>query len=124
MNRVTKQYISEVKSLFPIMGKAEKDYINSLSANINDYSSEENIKTIQELYDYYGSPNDIVNTYFSISDTSEIIKRIQLCKWIRRGIIIFLIIVILSFGTWGAITYYTYQTFLKEQAVFTNTTVE
>lgn len=124
MNRVTKQYISEVKSLFPIMGKAERDYIHSLSANINDYASEENMNTIQKLYDHYGSPNDIVNTYFSISDTSEIIKRIQLSKWIKRAIILLLIIVVLSFGLWWTITYRTYQTFKKEQAVFTDTVVE
>lgn len=124
MNKLTKQYIANVKSLFPIMGKGEKDYIHSLSINIDDYCLEENVQTIQELYDHYGLPNDIVNTYFAMSDTSTIIKKIQLCKWVKRTSVILVIIVALSLGLKGYIAYNTYQTFLEEQAVFIDTTIE
>lgn len=106
------------------MGKAEKTYINSLVVDIEDYSLEENINTIQELYNHYGAPNTVVNTYFSMVDTSEIIKKIQLCKWVKRGIIVFLIIVACASLFWGVITYLEYQVLLEEQAVFIDTIIE
>lgn len=124
MNKLSKQYIANVKSLFPIMGKTEKDYIHSLSVDVEEYCSEENVQTIQELYEHYGLPNDVVNTYFSISDTQTIIKKIQTSKWIKRISVMIIIIVALAFGLWGAIQYNTYRIFEKEQAAFTDTIIE
>ena len=84
MNKLCQQYISNVKSLFPIMGKAEKKYVHSLATDVNDYCSEESIETIDELYENYGAPSDIVNNYFSASDTTEIIKRIKISIFFNK----------------------------------------
>ena len=49
MNKICKQYISEVKSFFPIMGKSEKRYVTKLKANIESYCEDEEITTKEEL---------------------------------------------------------------------------
>ena len=54
MNKICKQYISEVKSFFPIMGKSEKRYVTKLKANIESYCEDEEITTKEELYEKYG----------------------------------------------------------------------
>lgn len=124
MNNLCKQYTSSVKELFPIMGKAEKRYILSLKEDINAYCEEENIETLDKLYEKYGSPNNIVNSYFSVSDTTEIIKRIRISKWIKCAIVILLVIIMLGTLIWGIKTYNTFQTFKQEQAIFTDTIIE
>lgn len=124
MDKICRQYISNVRSLFPIMGKAEKRYIRSLAVDVNDYCSEENIVTIGTLYERYGSPSDIVNTYYSISNTEKLIKQIKTCKWIKRTILLLLLIATTSVTIWCAYTYDTWQSFKREEAVFTETVIE
>lgn len=124
MNKLCQQYISNVKSLFPIMGKDEKKYVHSLATDVNDYCSEESIETIDELYENYGAPSDIVNNYFSASDTTEIIKRIKISRYVKKAITALLLIAVITAAIWGFTTYSTYQTFMKEQAVFTDTIIE
>ncbi len=78
MNKICKQYISEVKSFFPIMGKSEKRYVTKLKANIESYCEDEEITTKEELYEKYGLPNNVVNDYFSAADTEYIVKKSKL----------------------------------------------
>ena len=37
MNSLCKQYISEVKLLLPAIGKSEKNYLASLTSNLEDF---------------------------------------------------------------------------------------
>ena len=105
------------------MGKAEKRSIRSLAVDVNDYCSEENIVTIGTLYERYGSPSDIVNTYYSISNTEKRIKQIKTCKWIKRTILLLLLIAATA-AIWCAYTYDTWQSFKREESVFTETVIE
>lgn len=124
MNKLCRQYMSDVKALFPIIGKSEKKFINSLSINIDEYCVEENINSIETLYEKYGTPYDIINNYFSTSDTSEIIKKIKITQFVKRTLIALLIIILLVVTIWGINCYNTYQTFINEQAIFTDTTID
>ena len=37
MNRLCKQYISQVKLLLPTIGKSEKNYLTTLTSNLEDF---------------------------------------------------------------------------------------
>ncbi|MCR5793675.1 MAG: hypothetical protein K6G65_10945 [Lachnospiraceae bacterium] len=74
------------------MGKKEKAYICSLIEDVNTYCDEENISDIEHLYKIYGTPSEVVTTYYSMSDTSELIKKIQVFKWIQRSFALLLVI--------------------------------
>lgn len=88
MNKLCEQYIRNIKSLFPIMGKSEKKYIQQLIPEILDCIETGNITSIEALYDAFGAPHDIINNYFSLADMDTLVDRIRLNKWIKRGIII------------------------------------
>lgn len=123
MNKLCRQYISNVKLLFPIIGKAEKEYINSLASDIEDYCIEENINTIDKLYERYGTPDNVINTYFSVLNTDEVIERIKIAKRLKQAVFLFLLIVVAAVIIRGINIYDTYQIFMQEQAVFTDSNI-
>lgn len=124
MNKICKQYISEVKTLFPIMGKSEKRYIAKLKANIESYCEETDITTKKELYEKYGLPNNVVNDYFSAADTEYIVKKIKTSKYIKAFISVILIILIIVTSVFCTFWYQNHQMFLREEAVIHEDIIE
>lgn len=87
MNKICKEYISEVKALFPIKSRQEKEYLRKLSQDIEDYCSETQNCTKKDLYANYGLPCEVVSNYISSADTDYIIKRIRTTKAIKLSLI-------------------------------------
>ena len=77
MNKLCKKYIKEVKLLFPIMGKNEKIYIKRLQASVEDCMEESHSTSLQELYETFGSPKDVLTSYLASVDTDDISKLIK-----------------------------------------------
>ena len=89
MTKLCQQYLSDVKTFFPIMGKPERAYLTKLTATIEDYCIEEKVTTVEQIYDGFGHPSEVASTYLTSVDTSYLIKRIRLTKWIKRGMVAF-----------------------------------
>lgn len=51
--RVYKEYIKEIKIIFPVKGKQERKYIKNLSNDVADFCENENIESKEELYDSF-----------------------------------------------------------------------
>lgn len=117
MAKPGKRYLSDVKAFFPMIGKAERAYLAKLSEQIDDYCIEKNVTMIEEIYDGFGHPSEVATTYFTSIDTSNFFKRIQLTKWVKRGIIALLLTALVAVSIYGIKTYYAYQVF-KQDAVF------
>ena len=118
MNKLCRQYRSDIKSFFPIMGNPEKKYLFKLMRSVEDYCDEEHVTTIEELYTGFGSPRDVVSTYLENADASFITKRIRVTKWVKRGIFTFLTIALIGVSIFGIVTYNQYITFMQEQINF------
>lgn len=123
MTKLCQQYLSDIKSLFPIMGKPEKKYLTKLSHSIDDFCLEENVTTLDDIYKDFGHPGEIVNTYLTSVDTSDIIKRIRYAKWLKRGIIAVLIISLIGVSIYGITTYKAYKILEQEQIYFDETEI-
>lgn len=120
MNKICKQYISEVKTFFPIIGKDERDYISKLKTNVDDFCDEVDIYTKDDLYKQYGLPNDIVNDYYSTIETEKIIKRIRLSKHIKRSIVVLLVLAVITTSFYYISLYKAYDVFANEKIVTHN----
>lgn len=118
MTKLCQQYLSDVKTLLPIMGKTEKKYLIKLSQSLEDYCAEETVTTIEELYDGFGQPAEVVNTYITSMDTSYLIKRIRFAGWVKRGIIALLLISLVGVTIYGIKTYKAYKQFEREEIFF------
>ena len=117
-NNLCHQYIKNVKSLFPIIGKEEKKYIKQLSVEVEDCFANENFNNLDELNNKFGFPSDVVNNYFHLFDTNKLIKRIQISKWIKYTLVTLLIIALICSFIWGYTTYHDYKIFSEEQSFY------
>ena len=124
MNRLCKQYISQVKLLLPTIGKSEKNYLTTLTSNLEDFCEDTSPQTMDDLYKEFGSPVDTVNSYISTLPTETLIKRIRTSKYIRC-LIVALIIMFACITSIFAITYYQSSQVFKQEAVyFTDTDIK
>ncbi len=124
MNRLCKQYISQVKLLLPTIGKSEKNYLATLTSNLEDFCEDTSPQTMDDLYKEFGSPVDTVNSYISTLPTETLIKRIRTSKYIRC-LIVALIIMFACITSIFAITYYqSFQVFKQEAVYFTDTDIK
>ena len=124
MNRLCKQYISQVKLLLPTIGKSEKNYLTTLTSNLEDFCEDTSPQTMDDLYKEFGSPVDTVNSYISTLPTETLIKRIRTSKYIRC-LIVALIIMFACITSIFAITYYqSFQVFKPEAVYFTDTDIK
>ena len=115
MSKLKQRYLKEVKSFFPIMGKPERRHLKKLSEQINDYCLEKEVFSI--------NPSEISNTYFSNIDINDFVKRIQLSKWLKRGIAIFLLIALIAVTVYSIDSYCTYKVFERESIYFEETEI-
>ena len=124
MNRLCKQYISQVKLLLPTIGKSEKNYLTTLTSNLEDFCEDTSPQTMDDLYKEFGSPVDTVNSYISTLPTETLIKQIRTSKYIRC-LIVALIIMFACITSIFAITYYqSFQVFKQEAVYFTDTDIK
>ncbi len=98
MNKYIKQYCKHVETLFPVIKKEERLYLNKLENQLEDFCDEHPIHSLNQLYDEYGVPSNIVNDYYSSLDTDRVIERIKQAK-IARVIILFMLILTLLAST-------------------------
>lgn len=123
MAKLSRRYLSDVKSFFPVTGKPERTYFTKLTEQIDDYCIEKNVTTIEEIYDGFGHPSEVASTYFTSIDTPDLMKRIQLAKWVKRGIAALLFIALTAVSIYGIKTYYAYQVFKQEEFHFEETEI-
>lgn len=92
MNKICKEYVSEIKALFPIKRKPEREYIKKVMVDIENFCEESEVTTKQELYESYGKPNDVVNNYLATVDTEYIAKQISTSRFIRIAVAVLLVL--------------------------------
>lgn len=123
MTKLCQQYLSQVKIFFPTIGKPERKYLAKLAEMVEDFCAEESITTIEEIYNGYGHPSEVANTYFTRIDTSSLMKRIRFTKWIKRSIIALLLIALIGVSIYGITTYKAYKILEHDQIYFEETEI-
>ena len=124
MSKLCKTYIKKIKTLFPIMGKSERNFIKPLKTNVDDFLVDNPNSNLEDLYKEFGKPEDVVNSYYLSTDTNNIIKRIKVSKYIKT-LVIALIICLLSLT---ALHFYIlseeHRVFMEEQIYSEETVIE
>ena len=124
MNKLCKIYIRRTKALFPLMGKSERKYIKILKTNINDYLADMPNSTINDLYKEFGSPKDIINSYYSTIDIDNIIKRIRISKYVKMLIILLAICIFSLSALRFYMRYEAHKVFMEERIYSQETIIE
>lgn len=103
--RVYKEYIKEIKIIFPVKGKQERKYIKNLSNDVADFCENENIESKEELYDSYGTPIEVVSHYFSAKEVPYVVNKIRISKYIKTILIAILTLAFISTLTYCIFLY-------------------
>lgn len=123
-DKIYKEYIKEIKTIFPVRGKPEREYIKNLSNDIADFCEHEGITTKEELYNNYGSPIDVVSQYFSARGVPYVVKKIRTSKYIKRFIAAVLALALISTITYCVILYEDHQITKRQEAVIVEDVIE
>ena len=109
MSMVSDTYIKQIKALFPVMGKKEKEYIRKVEQQIKETLPEMPSYTLEDLYEKIGDPKKVVWEYYNLVDPSQFKKRISNRKYIRSFVVVLLaaVVILESYG------WYTYQQHYK-----------
>lgn len=118
------QYLKNCRRLFPVYGKYERQFIKKLKERIQEFSIDFPNFSYEELVENFGSPKEIVLSYYDSVEDDYLLKKTNLANNIR----IFLIgvfIVIIAFFSYR--TYTVYQSYLDAKdciIIHEDTTIE
>lgn len=124
MKTLCQEYISNVKSFFPIISKEERIFLANLTDTVNNFCEEEDINTITDLYNKFGLPNEVVNFYYSDIDISYILKKMRTAKYIKYSIGVFLTIYLIFAIIFGINTYSEYKDFMDSRIYYKETIIK
>ena len=85
-------YYRKLKTLIPIKGKYEKDFLNTILQNLESICSEQPAITYHELCNRIGTPKDIIIEYYENADTEYVIQKLRISSIIRHIVISILLI--------------------------------
>ena len=124
MNNVSKQYLSDIKTLFPIMGKEEKRYLKKLKTIVEDFCAEAEPDCQDILYKEFGTPDEILASYIKSADIPYIIKKIRQTKILKFSISVTLCIIIIVLAIHFSCLYKEYKAFQQSIPFFEETIIE
>ena len=73
----SKKYYKDIKSIFPFHGKRERAFLKNLSTQINEYADDHNQCTYTELQNEFGSPIEILKSYYDSIDSEYLLGKMN-----------------------------------------------
>lgn len=124
MSKISKQYIKEVKAMFPVKSKNERLYLKKLTMDVEMLCEEVNITSKEELYEKYGKPVDVVAEYFATVDTDYVFKKLRISKYIKALVAVTTAIIIVLTAMFATIRWQLHQMELREEVVICEEVIE
>lgn len=105
LDKEAKKYYKNIKKLFPLNGKNEKIFLLNLQEQIKEFCEDKTVITYDELIEEFGTPIDIVITYYQSIDSDYILKKINTKKIVKICLILFVALCFILI-TWRCYLYY------------------
>ena len=93
MNKEIKRYLKEIKNLLPVYGRKEKAFVMMIKTSILETYGTESTVGYDMICSEFGSPKEIVISYFAEVDDDELYKRVRFSKMIKIAAIFIVLIV-------------------------------
>lgn len=106
------KYLKNCKRLFPVYGKHERQYLKRLKSHIQEYQSENENCTYDDLAEQFGSPTEIVSSYYRSTDNNDLLKKVNFVRYVRILMVVVISAIILFLGYKS---YALYQDYLQEK---------
>lgn len=93
VNKEIKRYLKEIKNLLPVYGRKEKAFVMMIKTSILETYGTESTVGYDMICSEFGSPKEIVISYFAEIDDDELYKRVRFSKMIKIAAIFIVLIV-------------------------------
>lgn len=124
MNKSCKEYIKEIKAMFPIKGRAERKYIKKLSNDVEEYCEDAGVISKEDLYENYGTPFNVVESYFTVTGISYVSKKLKISKYIKILISVIIDIALIISSLYAYIIWEEHEMIMREEMVGVETVIE
>jgi hypothetical protein len=103
-----KQYFKQIKLLFPIYGKKEKEFLADFMSEASEYIAANPTSGYTQLVSSLGEPKIIVSQYFADADSEYLARQIKTTNLLRIGIIVIIVASVVVAASTTAIRYKSY----------------
>ncbi len=97
-NKAESKYLKEVKTFLPIHSHKEKIFIQHIASELEEISNQRPNADYEVFCKELGHPKEIVCGYFEESDIQSLISRLKIRTFLKRIIVITLVIILLTFS--------------------------
>ena len=119
----THRYLSIIKVLLPIIRKQERTYLKHMKTNIDDYCEDNNISCIEELYQQFGEPQEVVSDYLSSMKTETILKFTRIHRTAKYALLIFSICILSGSLYLCSTLYIKHKSFMNQEPTYFETVI-
>lgn len=96
MNKASKRYYGDIRTLLPARGKYEKRFLERIKERITEINDTSPDIDYDSLADILGTPTELITEYYSDIDTDYLIKRLRTSGVIKKVVLcVFVLIFIL-----------------------------
>ena len=121
---MVKKYIRRCKNCFPVYGKEERQFLKRLRRQIEEYAQENPDVTYQQLEEWFGTPIDIVKSYYdSLEDEDRLIDRACFSRTLKKVMIIILMVISIIGVYDSAIMYFSYLDGKDSKVIYEGSTI-
>ncbi|MCI5620493.1 MAG: DUF6120 family protein [Lachnospiraceae bacterium] len=78
MNKICKRYLRDLKHLFPIYGKKQRQYLHTVTESVTDFCKSNPGITYDKLVEHFGLPQEIIADYLRELDSNSLIRQANL----------------------------------------------
>ena len=121
---MVKKYIRRCKNCFPVYGKEEQQFLKRLRHQMEEYAQENPDVTYQQLEEWFGTPIDIVKSYYdSLEDEDRLIDRACFSRTLKKVMIIILMVISIIGVNDSAIMYFSYLDGKDSKVIYEGSTI-
>lgn len=121
---MVKKYIRRCKNCFPVYGKEEQQFLKRLRHQMEEYAQENPGVTYQQLEEWFGTPIDIVKSYYdSLEDEDRLIDRACFSRTLKKVMIIILMVISIIGVYDSAIMYFSYLDGKDSKVIYEGSTI-
>lgn len=121
---MVKKYIRRCKNCFPVYGKEGQQFLKRLRHQMEEYAQENPDVTYQQLEEWFGTPIDIVKSYYdSLEDEDRLIDRACFSRTLKKVMIIILMVISIIGVYDSAIMYFSYLDGKDSKVIYEGSTI-
>lgn len=105
VNKAIKRYLKEIRNLLPVYGRKEKAFVMMIKTSILETYGTESTVGYDMICSEFGSPKEIVISYFAEVEDDELYKRVRFSKMIKI-VAIFIVLIVAATAVFKSILLY------------------